>query len=228
MARVVVIEPLFELADFRVSRRTEYANVGGLSSGMGLGYRGGLYGPSTVAVTREVREKPFFARPHILTEVHRRVLREVQRRRPSWRVTSTSGAAQLSGPVTVVRTVIDGDEVSATDRPLKSLAFGFGLLLWPLQFINIDPVHETVRVFGIIERFPVIGEDLGPRLVRYPQQPDFAINLSGIQQLRREFGLDVAYDEGLLADETPRGQVLVDGFVDRLASATIALVEEPP
>lgn len=224
--RTVVIEPLFELAELKTSFRTEYATMNNLGS-YGYGYGG--FGPGgTVAITREVREKPFFAKPPVLTEVHQRVLTEVQKRRPSWRVTSTSGAPLLAGEVTVVRTVIEAHELVATDRPLKNLAFGFGLVILPLQFVNIDPVHETARVFGIVERFSIEGGELNRRLVKYPSQPDFAVNLAGIQQLRREFGLDVSYDEGLLADERPRAGVLIDGFADRLAAAIIALVEEQP
>lgn len=225
--RTVVIEPLFELAELKTSFRTEYATVNGMGYGSGFGYGRG-FGPSTVAVTREVREKPFFARPPVLNAVHERVLAEVQKRRPSWRVTSTSGAPLLAGQVTVVRTVIEANELMSSDRPLKNLAFGFGLIILPLQFINIDPVHETQRVYGIVERFELEGGELNRRLVKYPSQPDFAVNLAGLQQLRREFGLDVSYDEGLLADERPRAGVLVEGFVDRLAAAVIALVEEQP
>lgn len=232
VARVVVIEPLFELAAMKTSLRTDYATMsnsfGSPMSGFGGYYSPGFgSGPTTVAITREVREKPFFARPDVLIEVHRRLLAEVQKRRPSWRVTSTSGAPLLAGPITVVRTVIDGNELIASDRSLKGLAFGFGLLIWPLQFINLDPVHETQRVFGLLERFPLQGQDLKARLVKYPSQPDYAVNLAGVQQVRREFGLDVEYTEGVLADEGPRALVLIDGFVDRLASAAIALVEEP-
>lgn len=229
--RTVVIEPLFELAELKTSFRTEYATVTSPYSGMGYGgYGYGGFGPNTgtVAITREVREKPFFARPPVLNAVHERVLAEVQKRRPSWRVTSTSGAPLLAGQVTVVRTVIEASELMSSDRALKNLAFGFGLIILPLQFINIDPVHETARVYGIVERFQVEGGELNRRLVKYPSQPDFAVNLAGIQHLRQEFGLDVSYDEGLLADERPRSGVLVEGFVDRLAAAVIALVEEQP
>lgn len=228
--RTVVVEPLFELAELKTSFRTEYATFNSPYSGLGYGgygYGRG-FGPSTVAITREVREKPFFARPPVLNAIHERVLAEVQKRRPSWRVTSTSGAPLLAGQVTVVRTVIEASEMMSSDRALKNLAFGFGLVILPLQFINIDPVHETQRVYGIVERFEVEGGELNRRLVKYPSQPDFAVNLAGLQQLRREFGLDVSYDEGLLADERPRSGVLIEGFVDRLAAAVIALVEEQP
>ncbi len=224
--RTVIIEPLFELAELKTSTRTEYATMSSPYGGLGYNRFGPMNG--TVAVTREVREKPFFAKPEILAETHRRVLAEVQRRRPSWRVTSTSGAPLLTGPVTVVRTVVEADELVASNRMLKNLAFGFGLLIPPLQLINISPVEETVRVYGIVERFPIDGAELNRRLVKYPTQPDFAVNLSGVQPVRREVGLDVAYEEGLLADERPRVGVLISGFVDRLAAALIALVEEQP
>jgi hypothetical protein len=231
VARTVVIEPLFELAELQTSTRTEWARLGsgyGMPGfGFGAGF-GGLAPGQQVAITREVREKPFFARPATLVEVHQRVLAEVQRRRPSWRVTSTGAARLLAGPVTVVRTVIEGNETVATDRTLKNLAFGFGLVIWPLQLVNISPVEETVRVSGLLERFGVDGPSLPPRLVKYPSQPDFAVNLAGETPLRRQFGLDVTYEEGLLADERPRPTVLINGFVDRLASAVIALVEETP
>jgi hypothetical protein len=79
----------------------------------------------------------------------------------------------------------------------------------------------------MVERFPLEAAALKDRLVKYPTQPDFAVNLAGLEPERRQFGLDVTYEEGLLADERPRGPVLVGGFVDRLAAAIIALVEEP-
>lgn len=231
--RTVVLEPLFELANWQTTTRTEYARVVGNpfgSTGM-LGYGSGFGSsayPTTVAVTREVREKPLFARTEVMTEIHRRLLNEVQRRRPAWRVTSTSGTSALRGDVTVVRTIIEGNQTAASDRALKNLALGFGFVIWPLELIHIDPVHETVRVMGLVERFNAPAELLGQRLVRYPTQPDFAVNLSGLTPLRRPFGLDVSYTEGILASEYPRTLVLLDGFVDRLASAVIALVEEPP
>lgn len=230
IARTVVIEPLFELADLQTSTRTDWTQLGSGYSNPGFGSGGfSSFGPgSTVAVTREVQEKPFFAKPANLEEVHRRVLAEVQRRRPSWRVTSTGAAPLLKGSITVVRTIIGGNDTVASDRTLKNLAFGFGLVILPLQFINISPVEETIRVDGLLERFPLESTGLAQRLVKYPSQPDFAVNLAGVDPLRRAFGLDVTYEEGLLADERPRAAVLIDGFVDKLASAMIAIVEETP
>ena len=230
IARTVVIEPLFELAELQTSTRTEYARIGSGygTPGMGFGTGFGSTGQNTVAITRQISEKPFFAKPVTLAEVQLRVLREVQQRRPSWRVTSTAGAPLLTGSVVVVRTIIEGNETIASDRTLKNLAFGFGLLIWPLELININPVEETVRVYGLIERYRVDAAGLQQRLVKYPSQPDYAVNLASIPPLRREFGLDITYEEGLLADERPRPNLLIDGFVDRLASAVIALVEEQP
>lgn len=233
-ARTVVVEPFFELAELQTTTRTDYARLPpGMSPLGGYGY-GSPYGsgfgtmPTTVAVTRQVQEKPFFAKADTLVQLHVAVLREVQRRRPSWRVTSTSGAPVLSGEVTVLRTIVEANETVASNRTLKNLAFGFGLLIWPLQLFQVTPVEETVRVYGTLERFGTDAATLRQRLVKYPTQPDFAVNLAGLEPRRQPFGLDVTYEEGLLADERPRAGVLVQGFVDRLAAAIIALVEEAP
>lgn len=230
--RNVVIEPLFEMAELQTSTRTEYARLASnpySMGGMGMGFGSGFNSMgSTVAITRQVQEKPFFAKPATLVEVQSRVLAEVQRRRPSWRVSSTGAAPVLTGNVTLVRTIIDGNELIASNRTLKNLAFGFGLLIWPLEFFNIEPVEETVRVFGIVERFGVDAAGLPMRLVKYPSQPDYAVNLAGVPSQRHEFGLDITYTEGILADEHPRSTILIDGFVDRLAAAIVATVEEAP
>jgi hypothetical protein len=225
VTRTVIIEPLFEVADTTTATKTEYANVMS-SGGYGYGGYGSMGGPSTVAITRQVQEKPLFARQPVLNEVHRRLLAELQRRRPSWRVTSTSGAPVLTGEVTVVRTVIQGNQTWSSDRTFKTLALGFGFVIWPLEFIQIDPVHETERVYGVVERFNTNADTVRARLVRYPTQPDYAVNLSGISSARHDFGLDVSYVEGVLANESPRPNVLMEGFVDRYASAVIASVEE--
>ncbi len=229
--RTVVIEPLFEVADWQTNVKTEYARVLGSPGMSGMGYGSG-YGsssmmPSTVAVTRQVQEKPLFAKPAILAEVQRRLIPAVQRLRPTWRVTSTSGAPVLTGDVAVVRTVVEGNEVIESDRTLKNVAFGFGLVIWPLEILAGFPVHESIRVYGRLERFGTTADTVKSRLVRYPTQPDYAVSLEGVASLQRPFGLDINYEEGLLADETPRPGVLIDGFVDRLAAAVVAILEEP-
>lgn len=230
--RVVVIEPLFEVAEWQTTTKTEYARMlGGPGTGMGYGGYGsyGGYGgmPTTVAVQRQVQEKPLFAKPQVLAEVQKRLIPAVQRLRPSWRVTSTSGAPVLSGEVVVVRTIVEGNEIVESDRALKSAAFGFGLVIWPLEILAAFPVHESERVYGRLEKFTTTAELMKSRLVRYPTQPDYAVSLEGVTPVRREFGLDVTYEEGLLANEAPRGNVLIDGFVERLAAAVVAVLEEP-
>jgi hypothetical protein len=226
VARALVLEPFFEAADWKTTLKTEYAQV---SNPYALGYGStGNTGPTSVAITRQVQEKPLFARLAMLAEEHRRLLGAVQRLRPSWRVTSTSGASLLTGPVTVVRTVIEGSELTASDRTGKNLAFAFGLVLWPLEIYAGFPVEETQHVQGSLERYEADAKLVTGRLVRYPTQPDAAVNLAGLTPLRRPFGLDVSYTEGLLANELPRTAVLLDGFIDRLAAAVVALVEEQP
>src|SRR4051812_27132181 len=125
--------PLFELAGRLSCTRSQY-NPGTFGSppipGMGPGF-GSSSSSIPTSTQVQVQEKPFFAKPTTLVELQHRVLAEVQRRRPTWRVTSTSGAQLLKGPVTVVRTIIESDNLVASDRSLKNLAFGFGLIIWP-------------------------------------------------------------------------------------------------
>ncbi len=230
--RTVVIEPFFESAQWQTEYKTEYAQVMGSPYGYG-GYGGygmgmGMYGPgSTVAIQRQVSEKTVFARVSALAEEHRQLLAALARVRPTWRVTSTAAASALAGPVTVVRVIVHDGELIESNRTLKNLAFAFGLLIWPLELINITPVEETQRVWGTLDRYDTEGADLKNRLVRYPTQPDFAVNTTGLTPLEHKFGLDVPYTEGLLANEAPREGVLLEGFVQKLTAAVVAIVEEP-
>lgn len=225
--RAVILEPFFELADWQTQTRTDYARVspGLLSSGFGVG---GLMGSSDVAITRQVQVKPLFARVPALMEQHRLLLMAVQRLRPGWRVTSTSGTSALGdSSATLVRVLIENNETVESNRTLKNMCFVFGLVLLPLQFVHIYPVEETVRVYGQLHRYQTPANALVSRLVKYPSQADYAINVVGLPApLQRDFGIDVTYDEGLFANEAPREHVLVEGFVDRLARAVVALVEE--
>ncbi len=223
--RVVVLEPFFETAEWTTTVKTELATVMGTNPGFGMGGGASPFARD-VAVQRTITDKTLFAKVTALAEEHRAVLAEVQRLRPSWRVTSTGGAPAITGPVSLVRVIINDSELIETDRGLKNLAFGFGLVILPLQLINISPVHETVRVYGGLNRFEVEAQSLPGRYVRYPSQPDYAINTLDLPAIERRFGLDVAYTEGLLANETPREMVLIHGFAFRLAAAIVALVEE--
>ncbi|MBL8954265.1 MAG: hypothetical protein JNK82_26035 [Myxococcaceae bacterium] len=240
VTRVVVIEPFFETADWQTevlhvtsSSSMPMSGFGGtgmgvgVGVGMGSGMRGSMMGPAsqTTEVTRTV--KPLLAQIPSLTAEHRLVLEHVQRLRPGWRVSSTSGLSALEGNVTVVRTIIESNQIIETDRPLKNAAFAFGLLLLPLQIYNFWPVTETERAYGSLERYLTDAPTVKQRLVRYKTQPDSAFNAAGFSPLKRQFGLEMTYEEGLLADENPRKQALIEAFSERLASAIVAIVEEP-
>jgi hypothetical protein len=222
--RVVVIEPFFETAEWQTVSK-EYLRQDTLP--MGGYYGGGFLGPQSPTITVTQTQKPLFAQINSLTAEHRAVLERVQALRPSWRVSSTSGLAALEGPVSVVRVIIEGNQVIESDRALKNTAFAFGLVIWPLQIYNFWPVTETERGYGTLERFITDAPTVKERLVRYKTQPDAAFNAAGFTPLRRPFGLDVTYEEGLLAREDPRPKVLLDAFSERLASAIVAVVEEP-
>ncbi len=224
VSRVIVLEPFFETAEWQTTVKTEIASVMGSNPGIIVG---GSPFARDVAISRTVSEKPLFAKVPVLVEEHRQVLAEVQRLRPSWRVTSTSGAQVLDGPVTLVRVVVDEAEIVESNRSMKNLAFGFGLVLLPLLFIAIPPVEETQRVYGVLNRYQLLSDELKSRLVRYPTQPDFAVNTANLPLFERQFGLDLSYEEGLLANEFPREAVLIRGFSLKLASAIVAMVEEP-
>lgn len=211
--RVVVLEPFFETADWRENvKELREPNL--------------ITGRIEATQVRETT-KPLLAQVDSLAAEHRAVLQHVQRLRPSWRVTSTSGLAALEGPVTVVRVIIESSQTIESDRSLKNTAFAFGLVIWPLQVYNFWPVTETERVYGTLERFVTDAPTVKQRLVRYPTQPDSAFDAKGFTALRRDIGLDVTYEEGLLASEEPRKGVLIEAFSERLASAIVAIVEEP-
>src|SRR5207253_2372687 len=82
----------------------------------------------------------------------------VQRGRPSWRVTSAGGVPALSGPVSLVRTVIGRVQVVETNRSFKNLACAFGILIPPLLLLAISPVREDQRVEGSLVRYETDAE----------------------------------------------------------------------
>jgi hypothetical protein len=213
--RVVVIEPFFETADWQVTTRTE----------QGQAY--GQFGvPQDVTVTRQVAEKPVYARIPSLAEEQRQVLMEIQKLRPTWRVISTGALPAVDGPMTLVRTVISGVDTVESDRALKNLACGFGIILPPLLLLNLSPVHETQRINGGLVRFDTDAATVRARLLRYPTQPDFAVDTRGLDPHGQAFGLDVAFEEGVMAREDTRDPVVVGAFSRKLAAAVVALVEE--
>jgi len=214
-ARVVVVEPFFEDADWQTSTLIEHGLV-----------QGGLYGPREIAVTQSVAQKPLFAQVASLAAEHRAVVSWVQKLRPSWRVLAPGALPAVEGPVTLVRVVVGEAELVGSDRAAKSLAFGFGFLLPPLWLMNLYPVRETQRVHGRLVRYDADALALRPRLLRYPTQPDFAVDTRGLPPLERRFGLDLDYEEGVLATETSREPVLIEAFARRLAAAVVAIAEE--
>lgn len=230
--RVLVIEPLFEEAGWEDSQSTQYRPAGmpGSPLPQGMAPWTPLDGaPAGGDFTRPLRAhtpvKPLFGQPPVLAELHRRLLVLVHERRPAWQVLSTSDLRRAQGEVAVVRTLMAGHLLKASDRPWKTAAFVAGLLLPPLEFVHLDPVHETIQVRGLLE---VARADVGlleSRLVQYQTQPAPAVDLSGLERAQRTFALDVSYTEGLFADQHQRPPVLVGGFAERLADAVIALVE---
>jgi hypothetical protein len=181
---------------------------------------GGFYnGP--VEVTRDVPEKPPTARPQALVSEQQIVIQEVLRLRPNWQVLSTAGISGISGPVDLVRVIIGDTDTIESDRTAKSLWCGLGLGV-PGFFMM---VHETQRIQGGIARYQSDADTLRPHLIRYPQQPDFAVDTRGLTPSRQTFGLDVSYEEGLFGAEAKRDQVIVRSFAERLAVAIVAVVE---
>lgn len=215
----VILEPFFEQAKLVTSQKTQTATVTPLGGGI---YSGA---PQNVTVTQRIEEKPLLARVPILTDLHSRVLFEVKRRRPEWNVQSTGAIAESSGPVTIVRTVVGDTEVIGSNRTMRNLAFGFGLVIWPLMILAAGPVEETQRVHGMLFRYEADADALKVKLIRYPTQPDYAVDTRGLVAHPQRFGLDIIYEEGLFAPETSKDPVLIDGFALQLAGAVIALVE---
>ncbi|MBL8924492.1 MAG: hypothetical protein JNJ54_36925 [Myxococcaceae bacterium] len=250
--RIVVVEPLFDRAEWKTTMRTEPLNPstppdlvgmpsmtqapnpfqpgsGALlaTSGTGAYSSSGSAGRQNAWVAyRTVTEKPLFGRPETLAAIHERLLPVLKLLRPNWTFVAPGLAPTLTRDVVVVRTLIDGNEQVQSDRSLKNAAFAFGLVLLPLQILAAFPVEETQRVSGQLEKVPVDPKALAQRLVTHTTQPDFAVNLSGLPAKQQAFALDVQYEEGLFADETPRPGVLIDGFVEKLAWAIVAFVEE--
>lgn len=211
---VVVLEPFFEETRLQQVTRQERMQV---NDGRGF--------PTDVTVARQFQEKPFHARPDVLAEEWRLVLAEVQRLRPTWRVVSTGTVPVLgSGPVVMVRTVLGEAEVVESNRMLKTVAAYTSFLLLPL-FYAVPPVEETQRVVGQLSLYTLDAATAKERLLRYPSQPDFAVDTRGLRPRMQPFGLDVPYEEGVMAGDQGRGPVLVEGLARQLAVAVVALVE---
>ncbi len=208
----VVLEPFFEMAEWKVSTKTENQRV---FNSFGP--------PQDVVVEKQVAEKPVFARVPVLAQEHLAVLERIRVLRPSWNVLST-GQLPQSGPVVLVRTVIGQSELAGSDRTFKSILTGLGLGI-PGLFLR---VNEAQRVYGGLTRYEADAAALRPRLLRYPTQPDYAVDIRGLTQTQQAFGLEMEYEEGVMAADLDRERALVADFCQRLAVAIIALVEGIP
>lgn len=220
-ATVVVIEPLFEQAQTVINEKAQTAQV----SPIGGGYYGG-YGQQTVTVVQKVAEKPLLARVPVLTDLQAKVMQKVKTARPDWEVASTAVLkGQSSGDVVLVRTIVRDTVTVGSNRSFRNLSFGFGLVIWPLLYFAAQPVEETQRVYGTLYRYETDASAFKGRLIRYPTQPDFAVDTRGIPFREQPYGLDIEYEEGLFANDLARDPVMIEGFSDQLANAIIALVE---
>jgi hypothetical protein len=212
---VVVVEPFFEDAEWLTKTRLDQEQV--ITSTGQIG---------TVTVERQYAEKPVFARLEELANEQRGVIAELRRLRPTWHVLSTGELPAVSGPVSVIRVIVGPGEIAGSNRPLKSLACGFGFILPPLWIFSFaTPVEEVQRVNGQLQRFDADAGDVRARLLRYPTQPDFAVDTRGLPPATLPYAIDLEYEEGIFAPEKSREPVLVSGFIQRLAAAAVVLVE---
>ena len=212
--RVVVVEPFFEDAEWLTKTRLEQEQVITSSGQIGM-----------VTVERRYAEKPVFARVEELANEQRGVIAELRRLRPSWQVLSTGELPAVNGPVSVIRVIVGPGEIAGSNRPLKNLACGFGIILPPLWIFSFTPVEEVQRVHGQMQRFDADAGDVRARLLRYPTQPDYAVDTRGLVPANMPYAIDLEYEEGLFAPEQSREPVLVSGFIQRLAAAAVVLVE---
>lgn len=211
---VVVIEPFFENTQLRTVTHHDRVDV-----------NSGSMTPASITIAREVREKPLHARPEALAAQYAQVIAQVQRLRPEWRVVSSGTLPVLQdGPVVLIRTVLGEAEVVQSNRFLKTVAAYTSFLLVPLLYA-VPPVSETQRVSGLLSLYRTDAVAAKNRLIRYPTQPDYAIDTRGLSPTQQPFGLDVAYEEGVFANERARDPVLLEGLSLQLATAVVALVE---
>ncbi|HZN95808.1 MAG TPA: hypothetical protein VFB81_24005 [Myxococcales bacterium] len=200
----VVLEPFFENADPVYKRDLEERFV---TDHMGR--------TSRQFVQVEVPVTPFLARPKSLQKEHALVLERVRALRPTWRVVSTSDLPPLEGLVVLVRTVVGRVTPAGSDR-------------WVISSIPIfwgATITEALNVDGTLARYLVDAEKLRDRVLRYPAQPDFAVDTTGLSGQSQEFTFDLEYQEQVFTDPRSHDEALLGGFADRLAEAAVALVE---
>lgn len=210
----MVVEPFFENARF--DRKPWLQNYTTWSGGGA---------PREETVYREVQVKPVFARVPSLEVEHRIVIDEMRKLRPDWKIVSTGELPAIHGPVKMVRVVVGDDEVVGSNRAMLTLATTFGMIIWPLLLVNVNPVREVTQVQGSLTLYDADAADLRARLLRYQTQPDYAIDTRELTPRVQPFAVNVEYEEGIFANEERRGPALLRGFSERLAPAIVALVE---
>lgn len=199
----VALEPFFENAE--VVYRRDLAEVSPAD--------GSLRTRQYVEVTTPV--KPFLARPESLDEEHRRALALVRKLRPTWTVVSTAELAPLEGLVVLVRTVVGKTTPAGSDRWVVATL----PLLWAAN------ITEVVNVDGVLARYTLDAPQLQERILRYPAQPDFAVDTTGLAGRSQPFTFDLEYQEQVFTDPRAHDEALLAGFSERLAEAVVALVE---
>lgn len=212
--RTVVIEPFFEDASWVQKTATEYARVFNMWGG-----------EQDVQMIRTYAEKPLYAQVPALASEQKQLIAELHRLRPDWRVVSTGDLPAISGPVTFIRVVLGSGEIVASDRGLKSLAFGFGFVLPPLWLFEITPVTESQHLNATVQRIEADAAELRGRLLRYPTQPDFAVDTRGLLAQTVPLAAEFEYQEGLFAPEQSRVPALSEGVSQRLASVLVRVLD---
>ncbi|HXX32119.1 MAG TPA: hypothetical protein VEJ89_15565 [Myxococcaceae bacterium] len=235
----VAVEPFFDSSQWKTETQLQEVTVlppPGMSVGMGAGYPGyygspyGSYGayPTDVTVSTTVSVKSVFNRVDVLAAEQAQVIAAVAQMRPAWTVRSTGSLQTLSGPVHLVRVVVGESTVVSSDRTYKTVAFGFGIIIWPLLLLQIGGIDETQVVYGLMDLYTADSSQLRSRLLRYPTQPDFAVDTRGLPTVPQPFGLEVSYNEGVASSSQAHDATLIKGFVQRLSVAIVALVEGVP
>jgi len=200
----VVVEPFFENAD--PLYRRDLQEVWTTNT---LGQQSRQY------VEVQVPVKPLLAQGKSLLEEHRRALEAVRKLRPSWRVVTTQELPPLQGLVVLVRTVVGRSVPAGSDRWVISTI----PLLWA------STITEVLNVEGTLARYDADASQLRDRILRYPAQPDFAVDTTGWQGRSQPFTFDLEYQEQVFTDPKTHVEALLQGFSDRLAEAMVALVE---
>jgi len=200
----VVLEPFFEDADPFYRRDLEERFV---TDSMGR--------TSRQYVQVEVPVTPFLAKQSSLQKEHQLVLEAVRRLRPTWQVVSTADLPPLEGLVVLVRTVVGKSAPAGSDRWVVSTI----PLLWGAT------ITEALNVDGVLAKYLVDVDKLRDRILRYPAQPDYAVDTTGLDGQQQPFTFDLEYQEQVFTDPKTHDVALLGGFADRLAEAVVALVE---